>query len=184
LGWIHFQQGQITDAEKYVNSGWQLRSIGEIGDHLAQIYEKENRKQDAIELYAMALASPGPMPETKPRLVSLLGSESSLPPVTEGALEKLTQSHTIKLKNSHNADGIAEFWILLTPGPKVADVKFISGDESLRAFVSDLQAAPFTNSFPDATEVKLPRRGKLTCSRSTGQCSFLLMSAETIRSAN
>jgi tetratricopeptide (TPR) repeat protein len=184
LGWIHFQQGQITDAEKYVDSGWQLRSIGEIGDHLAQIYEKENRKQDAIELYAMALASPGPMPETKPRLVSLLGSESSLPPVTEGALEKLTQSHTIKLKNSHNADGIAEFWILPTPGPKVADVKFISGEESLRAFVSDLQAAPFTNSFPDATEVKLPRRGKLTCSRSTSQCSFLLMSAETIRSAN
>jgi len=184
LGWIHFRQEQTADAEKYVNSAWQLRSIGEIGDHLAQIYEKENRKQDAIQLYAMALASPGPMPETKPRLVNLLGSESSLPRVTEGALEKLTQSHTTKLNNSHEADGIAEFWILLTPGPKVADVKFISGDESLRPFASDLQAAPFTNSFPDATEVKLPRRGKLTCSRSTAQCSFLLMSAETVRSAN
>jgi tetratricopeptide (TPR) repeat protein len=184
LGWIHFRQEQTTDAEKYVNSAWQLRSIGEIGDHLAQIYEKENRKQDAIQLYAMALASPGPMPEIKPRLVNLLGSESSLSRVTEGALEKLTQSHTIKLKNSHEADGIAEFWILLTPGPKVADVKFISGDESLRPFASDLQAAPFTNSFPDATEVKLPRRGKLTCSRSTALCSFLLMSAETVRSAN
>jgi tetratricopeptide (TPR) repeat protein/transglutaminase-like putative cysteine protease len=184
LGWIHFRQEQITDAEKYVNSAWQLRSIGEIGDHLAQIYEKENRKQDAIQMYAMALASPGPMPETKSRLVSLLGSETSLPRVTEGALEKLTQSHTIKLKNSHDADGIAEFWVLLTPGQKVADVKFISGDESLRPFASDLQAAPFANFFPDATEVKLPRRGKLTCSRSTAQCSFLLMSSETVRSAN
>jgi tetratricopeptide (TPR) repeat protein len=184
LGWIRFQQEQINDAEKYVKSAWQLRSIGEIGDHLAQIYEKENRKQDAIQLYAMALASPGPMPETKPRLVSLLGSESSLPRVMEGALEKLTQSHSIKLKNSHDADGIAEFWILLMPGPKVIETRFISGDESLRVFASDLQEVPFANSFPDTTEVKLPRRGKLTCSRSTAQCSFLLMSSETVRSAN
>ena len=184
LGWIHFQQEQITDAEKYVNSAWQLTSIGEIGDHLAQIYENENRKQDAIQMYAMALASPGPMPETKSRIVTLLGGDSTFPHVTEGALERLAQSHTIKVKNSHDADGIAEFWVLLAPGAKVGEVKFISGDESLRPFASDLQAAPFSNSFPDATEVKLPRRGKLTCSRSTGQCSFLLMSAETVHSAN
>jgi tetratricopeptide (TPR) repeat protein len=184
LGWVYFQQAQFNDAEKYVNSAWQLRSIGEIGDHLAQIYEKENRKQDAIPMYAMALASPDPSPETKPRLVTLLGGDSSLPSVTGGALEKLSQSHTIKLKSSHNADGIAEFWILLAPGPKVIETRFISGDESLRPFAGDLQAAPFTNSFPDAADVKLPRRGKLTCSRSTAQCSFLLMSAETVRSAN
>jgi tetratricopeptide (TPR) repeat protein len=184
LGWIHFQREQAVEAEKYVKSAWQLRSIGEIGDHLAQIYEKENRKQDAIQMYAMALASPGPIPESKPRLLILLGGDSGLPHVTEGALEKLTQSHTIKMKNSHDTDGISEFWVLLARGPEVVDVKFISGDESLRPFASDLLAAKFPDSFPDAREVKLPRRGKLTCSRSTAQCSFLLMSAETVRSAN
>lgn len=33
LGWIKFQQGNVPDAEKYVGSAWQIRSIGEIGDH-------------------------------------------------------------------------------------------------------------------------------------------------------
>jgi len=184
LGWIYFQQGQNTTAEKFVTSAWQLRSIGEIGDHLAQIYEIESRKPNAIQMYAMALAAPGPMPETKRRLVTLLGGDSNFNHATEGALEKLTQAHTITFKNSRTAEGTAEFWILLSPGPKVIETKFISGDESLRPFASDLQAAPFANPFPDTTEVKLPRRGKLTCSRSSAQCSFVLMSAETVHTAN
>ena len=184
LGWIYFQQGQISDAEKYVSSAWQLRSIGEIGDHLAQIYEKENREPEAIQTYAMALAAPGPMPDTKPRLVALLGGDSSFNHVTEGALGKLMQSHTIKFTNSRGAVGTAEFWVFLTPGPKVIETKFISGDESLRLYASDLQAAPFTNSFPGTAEVKLLRRGKLACTRSSSECTFVLMSAETVHSAN
>jgi tetratricopeptide (TPR) repeat protein len=184
LGWIHYQQGQISDAEKYVNSAWQLRSIGEIGDHLAQIYEKQNRKPDAIQMYAFALAAPGPMPETKPRLVALLGGDADVSRPIEEARERLTRNRAIRLNNSHKAEGIAEFWVLLTPGPKVIETKFISGDESLRPFGDDLKTAQFPDPFPDAAEVRLPRRGKLTCSRSTAECTFLLMSAETVHSAN
>jgi tetratricopeptide (TPR) repeat protein len=184
LGWIHFQQEQINDAEKYVNCAWQLRSIGEIGDHLAQIYEKQNRKPDAIQMYSMALAAPGPMPETKPRLVALLGGDSNVGRLTEEARQKLLRSHAIKFKNSHDMEGTAEFWVLLTSGPTVVESKFISGDESLRALANDLKTVQFPDPFPDAAEVKLPRRGKLTCSRSTPECTFLLISAETVRSAN
>jgi len=184
LGWIKFQQGNTEDAEKYVKSAWQIRSVGEIGDHLAQIYEKENRKEDAIQMYALALGAPEPMPETKPRLVALLGSDSEVDHRVAEARVYFMRAHVVKFKNVRDTDGTAEFWVLLTPGPKVTAVKFISGDESLRAFASDLQAATFTNSFPDATELKLPRRGKLACSRSTSECTFLLMSTETVRSAN
>lgn len=184
LGWVKFQQGNTSDAEKYVLSAWQLRSIGEIGDHLAQIYEKENRKDDAVQLYAMALASPDPMAETRSRLVVLLGSDSDVDRLTEEARVRIAQTHSITLKNPRGADGAADFWILLISGLRVAEVKFISGDESLRPYVSDLQTATFPETFPDATEVKILRRGKLTCSHSTAQCSFILMSSETVRSAN
>jgi hypothetical protein len=104
--------------------------------------------------------------------------------LTTEAHAKLAESHTIKLKNARDVDGIAEFWILLSPGPKVSVIKFISGDEPLRMFAGDLEVAAFPDSFPDATDIKIPRRGKLSCSHSMGQCSFLLISAETVRSAN
>jgi tetratricopeptide (TPR) repeat protein len=45
LGWVKFQQGKLSDAEKYVRSAWQVRSIGEIGDHLGQIYERQGKRQ-------------------------------------------------------------------------------------------------------------------------------------------
>ena len=184
LGWIHFQQEQVAEAEK---SGKALGS-SEVLVKSEITSRKSTKKKTTSRTRSRCMRWLWPllvqMPETKPRLVNLLGGDSSLRHVTERALEKLTQSHTIKMKNSHDADGIAEFWILLTPGPKVIETRFISGDESLRAFASDLQAAPFANSFPDAAEINLPRRGELTCSRATAQCSFLLMSAETVRSAN
>jgi tetratricopeptide (TPR) repeat protein len=34
FGWVKFQEGDLAAAEKYVRSAWQVRSIGEIGDHL------------------------------------------------------------------------------------------------------------------------------------------------------
>jgi tetratricopeptide (TPR) repeat protein len=184
LGWVKLQQGNSAEAEKYVRSAWQVRSIGEIGDHLGQIYEKEGRKAEATEAYSLALAANQPMPGTKARLVALLGSDADVDRLTKEAARNFAEGRTIRIKNTHAVDGIAEFWILLSPGPKVRGVKFISGDEALRPFICDLEAATFPESFPDTTDVRLLRRGKLTCLRTSGACSFLFMSAETVRSAN
>jgi TonB family protein len=172
LGWVKFQQGNIPDAEKYVRCAWQVRSIGEIGDHLGQIYEKEGRKSEAIQLYAMALLFPQPMPETRGRLVALLGSDTDVDRLTKEARADFTRSRTIRVENSHAAEGTAEFWIQLVPGPKVSGVKFLAGDEALRPFSSDLQALTFPNAFPDAMEVRLLYKGRLTCLSSSHVCSF------------
>lgn len=184
LGWVKFQQGKIAEAEKYIRSAWLVRSIGEIGDHLGQIYEKEGRKAEAEQMYSLALATAQPMPEAKPRLVALLGSDADAERMAKEALPNLGESRTIKVKNTHDADGIAEFWILFSPGPRVIGVRFISGDDALRPFTNDLEVASFPDMFPDTTDVKFLRRGKLTCLRSSGACSVLLLSAETVRSAN
>jgi tetratricopeptide (TPR) repeat protein len=184
LGWVKFQQGNIPDAEKYVRCAWLIRSIGEIGDHLGQIYEKEGNKAEAIELYAMALAAPHPMPETRARLVALRGSDTDVDRLTEEARASLANSHTLQINNAHDASGIAEFWLLLSPGPKVSAVKFIAGDEALRPFSSDLETATFPDPFPETTDAKLLRRGKLTCLSSSKVCSLFLMSAETVHSAD
>ncbi|HEY6944534.1 MAG TPA: DUF3857 domain-containing protein [Candidatus Acidoferrum sp.] len=184
LGWVKFQQGNIKDAEKYVRSAWQVRSIGEIGDHLGQIYEKEGRKTEATQMYAMALTTSQPVPDTRSRLAALLGSDVDIARLTEEARGNLAKSHAIQIRNVNNSEGIAEFWVLLQSGGKASATKFISGDEALRPFTNEIAAAPFPDTFPDSTDIKLLRRGKLTCLRSSASCTFLLMSVETIRSPN
>jgi TonB family protein len=183
FGWIRFQQGKLAEAEKYVKSAWMLHSTGEVGDHLAQIYEKEGRKPEAIHQYELALATTQPMPETRGRLASLLGGDHDVDNPTEQAKTQLKEARTIRIKNSHQGEGLAEFWILMSPGPKVRGVKFITGDDELAQFSKDLEAGSFPDCFPEATEVELLRRGRLSCPPSSSNCSLLLMSAETVQPA-
>ena len=67
LGWVHFQKGDLDIAERYIRAAWLLDQNGEMGDHLAQIYEKRGEKDRAIEAYALALAAPHSIPETRAR---------------------------------------------------------------------------------------------------------------------
>jgi tetratricopeptide (TPR) repeat protein len=71
LGWVHFQRGDLEIAEKYIRAAWLLDQNGEMGDHLAQIYEKRGDKDRAIEAYALALAAHS-NPDTRARLTLLM----------------------------------------------------------------------------------------------------------------
>ena len=73
LGWVYFARGDLAKAEKYVSAAWLLGEHGEVGDHLAQIYEKRGRKDRAIDTYAMAMSGIRPTLETRGRLAALVG---------------------------------------------------------------------------------------------------------------
>jgi TonB family protein len=183
LGWIRFQQGNLAEAGKYVNSAWRVHSAGEVGDHLGQIYEKQGRKADAIEQYELTLAGTQPLPETRARLANLLGSDANIDQRIEEAKPRLKEARTIPIKNVHHGEGIAEFWILLAPGPRVIGSKFITGDEELAQFSTDIAASKFPDSFPDSTEVQLLRRGRLSCVGGSDNCNLLLISSQDVRPA-
>src|SRR5215467_7749183 len=78
LGWVYFARGNLLKAEKYVNAAWTLGGHGEVGDHLAQIYEKLGRKDDAVRTYAMSLTGIRPSNETRSRLATLVGGDSKV----------------------------------------------------------------------------------------------------------
>jgi TonB family protein len=184
LGWVRFQQGDVLQAEKLVAAAWANRESGEIGDHLAQIYEKEGRKAEAIHQYELALAARRPLHGTRPSLKALLGSDSNIEQLVTAAAPELVARRTVKVANSDKASGSADFWILFTNSKPAPEVRFISGDEKVRPLVSAIQQASFPSAFPDATDTKILRRGTLSCSADAAECLLVLLPVEDVHSVN
>jgi tetratricopeptide (TPR) repeat protein len=187
LGWVFFQKGDLDMAEKFVEASWLLDLHGEVGDHLAQIYEKRDQKEKAIQQYARALAATRPDPETRGRLAALLGDEKKIPDLQMKVAEQLATLRTTKLGPLVKDSVSAEFFVLLAPGrggaAAVEEVKFIRGDEKLRPFTDALLAAKFGAAFPDDTPTKIVRRGILSCGKDSG-CSFVLLTPDSLTSVN
>jgi TonB family protein len=180
FGWIKFQDNELPEAERYVRCAWMVHSLSINSDHLGQIYEKQGRKADAVRMYQMALAADSSATETRVRLAALSGQDANIDAMIEEGHKLLKESRTIAVKNSHQAEGFAEFWILLSPGPTVRDVKFITGDEDLAPFAKDLESIRYPDSFPEATELKLLRRGRLACTHSSPDCQLQMVSSQNV----
>ena len=63
----------------------------------------------------------------------------------------------------------------------VESVKFVSGDEKLKAFSDALRTADYHFMFPDDSPAKILRRGTLSCSAAGGTCSFVLILPDDLR---
>jgi Flp pilus assembly protein TadD/transglutaminase-like putative cysteine protease len=187
LGWINFRKGGLDQAERYIRAAWLLNQNGEVGDHLAQIYEKRGDKQQAARMYAEAIAAPHSVPETRARLIVLLGGNAGIDELVAKKKPELTKIRVFPVGDLLKENARAEFFVLLSPGaknPKVEAVKFVSGSQDLRPFAEKLRALDFGPMFPDAAPAKLVRRGTLTCSATTGSCTFTLTLPEDIRTLN
>src|ERR1700751_4090632 len=187
LGWVFFQKGDDAKALDFIQASWLLNQDGEVGDHLAQIYQKQGEKDRAIHMFALALAAPHSVPETRARLVILLGGNAGIDERVKQAQAELASIRTLRAGKLLKEDAQADFFVLLSPGgknAKVDAVKFISGSEKLRPFAAKLRDLDYGSMFPDAAPVKLVRRGTLACSASTGDCVFTVIRPEDVRSAN
>jgi len=193
LGWVHFQKGELERAEKYIRAAWLLDQHAEVGDHLAQIYEKRGLKPEALRTYAQALKATRPVPETHGRLEKLAGDEKQIQSLLKrdyGA--ELSEMRTVKLGKLLKESASAEFFVLLAPGgggasgepAKVEGVRFVSGSEKLRPLAEALRSAHYPVAFPDDTPTKLVRRGILSCSATTAECVFVLLTPDLVNSVN
>ncbi len=189
LGWVCFKKGDLSRAEKYTFASWFLTQSSSVSDHLGQIYEKQGRKPQAIHAYALALAAPHSSEETRGRLIALLQANSKPDGLIQKAREELSHLRTFKLDTPATQPGTAEFFVLLSPESKKPEVKFISGQEELRALEDAVAAIDYSLTLPDANPTKVVRRGILSCrgilSRpSKTSCSFVLLTPDGVLSIN
>jgi tetratricopeptide (TPR) repeat protein/transglutaminase-like putative cysteine protease len=186
LGWVHFAEGDLDKAEKYVSAAWGLGHHGEVGDHLGQIYEKLGEKDQALRTYAESMTGLRPIPETRGRLASLAGGESKADAAVARYKEDLQHLRTIDLGKATQT-GNADFFVLLSgggaSGTKVDAVKFISGDEKLKSYNDALRTADYHLTFPDNTPVKILRRGTLSC-QVPNKCEFVLTLPDDVRAVD
>jgi tetratricopeptide (TPR) repeat protein/transglutaminase-like putative cysteine protease len=177
LGWVHFVKGDPATAEKYVAASWRLDQAPEVGDHLAQIYEKTGRGKEAIALYAQAAAGRSPSPDVREHLARAAGADKAdaLIAAHRADLEKI---RTIALDAKGPAGKKADFFVLFAPGG-VDGVKFVEGDEELRALAPSIHKIRPDGFFPDAPAARLLRRGVAACT--PAGCTLTLLLPEDAR---
>jgi tetratricopeptide (TPR) repeat protein len=178
LGWVEFADGNLDKAQKYVLAAWQLGQGSQAADHLGQIYEKRGEKERALHFYALATNARRPEPEIRNRLAALAGGNDKVDATVEKSRDELDALRTIRVRNTPQGEGKAEFFLLLTPGQgsemSVDEVKFAGGDERLKSFTLALHTAKYGQTVPDETSVKVLRRGTLSCTTAAADCTFLL----------
>ena len=189
-GWVTFRTGNLNEAEKYVSAGWELSQLGDVGDHLGQIYFAEGKKQKAIHMWQLALAADNSLGQTKERL-RLAGApvvpaqimRSSILKGFVSPAEELGRLRTTKIPDLPKQQASAEFFVLFSSG-KLADVQFISGSDSLKEAGPALKTADFHIQLPDGNDEKILRRGILSCSMYTApSCQFVMFLPSTSTAA-
>ncbi len=187
LGWVHFQKGDLKQAEQYVQAAWLLNQHGEVADHLAQIAQKLGEKDQAIHFYSLSIGAAHSVPETRSRLLALLGPHAKIEDLVKQAKPELAARRTFSIGKGPSENSQADFLLLLSPGakdPKVDAVKFVSGSQNLKPFAERLRAVDFGPMFPDSTPARIVRRGTVACSAETGNCTFTLILPEDLRTVN
>jgi tetratricopeptide (TPR) repeat protein len=180
LGWVYFEMGDMQSARRFLNAAWSLSQGPVEADHLGQVYEGLGQPNKAVEMYALALATDGQMPETRERLIKLVSSEAKVNEEIAAARDKASRLRELHIQRKSAEKGSAEFFLLLQRGTNNADVKYIRGDEGLKSFVPEIAASKFDPQFPDDANTKIIRRGILDCT-SLG-CDFVLIRPSDVHS--
>jgi tetratricopeptide (TPR) repeat protein len=175
LGWIYFREGKLEQAESFVRPAWLLDERGDVGAHLAEIYEARGEKTLAIRTYTLALATGGAPADSRARLAKLLGGESSIDARLKTAKPELLRMHALPLGRSPSA-GKASFLLLLQRGPSgtvVRDVKFLGGTQALAPLGDRIKRIKFPELFPVGSKVGILLPGVASCSAKMTPCEFI-----------
>ena len=188
LGWVYYAKGDLDSAEKYIKASWTLQQHSEVGHHMGAVAEKRGRKEEAIRLYAQGAVAASLRPEARESLLKLIKPDT-VESLLQAARKELPAYQTITLAPASagaKAAAEAEFYLLFAPDAnrhaQVIDVKFISGDESLKALTAQLKSVKYQLEFPDASPTKIVRRGALRCEAAPGPCKFFMTPPDMVTS--
>jgi tetratricopeptide (TPR) repeat protein len=172
LGWAKYLRGENLAAMQFLNSAWLLSGSGAVANRLGQIYEKQGQADKARHMYALAVAAGGAgIADSRERLTRLgVDAAASQGEVAE-ATKDLVQARTVKLGQLKlgaitTKQASAKFNLVFDGSPQPDRAEFVEGDDTLRSAGEQMRDKDFPVRFPDASSIKIVRRGELTCGSS------------------
>ena len=191
MGWAKSLKGENLAAMQFLNAAWLLSQSGTVANRLGQALEKQGQSDKARHMFALAVAAGGSdVPDSKERLgklvadANILHTTASVPAAvqkeTAQATMELAQSRVVKLgaipAAPKNKTASARFNLVFDSSPRPERAEFVEGDESLRAAATQLREKDFPVRFPDASSIKIVRRGEVRCEASG--CAIELLPIE------
>jgi len=158
-GWVEFKRGNLEVAERYIRAAWDARPSGEVGVHLGEIAEKRGNEEDAIHYYILSLATESPSVDARAKLTGF-GVTGDLDARIEKARTELESQRVHKL--SAAGKGTGDFFVLASPA-KVEQVKFVNGDDEIKAMADVVKSADLGIDFPDQSSGRVLMRGAVKC---------------------
>ena len=151
-GWLYLKRGDLAKARKYSEAAWSWDHSAGSGDHLAQIYLKQGKKEDAIRVWAQALAGATVIiPEIRAHLVSALGSEVQATELINHHKLDEQNDRTLVIDNPNKLTGSAELLVLVGVGSKITGMTVTSGNDHLMELSPESKLPGFHSSFPTKT---------------------------------
>jgi tetratricopeptide (TPR) repeat protein len=185
IGWAKYVRGENLTAMQFLNSAWLLSQSGTVANRLGQVFEKQGQRDKARNMYALAVAAGGnDTADSRQRLEKLTSDPAVANKEIAAAAAELAQSRKVELgpisaktaSNAANKTTSARFNLVFDSSPQPERAEFVDGDESLRSAGEQLRQKNFPVRFPDASSIKIVRRGELTCSPT--KCAIELLPIE------
>jgi tetratricopeptide (TPR) repeat protein len=204
IGWAKSVRGEDLAGMRYLNAAWLLSGSGTVANRLGQAYEKAGQRDKAMHMYALAVAAGGAgVEDSRDRLAKLAGDPNAASKQIADAKSEFAQLWTVKLdaiktsgtpsaakagsksgstsgslsgSTSGSLSGSARCNLVFDSSPRPERVEFVEGDESLRSVGDQMREKDFPVRFPDASSIKIIRRGQVTCNASS--CAVQLLPIE------
>lgn len=182
LGWIHFRMGELGKAESYLRAARALRPSAATDLHLGRVFQEKGDRDQAIRRFAIALNEERPGTEPITRLQALLGPAGDLGAEIQKHRKERDPDPTLKLAAAGQAAGAGEFYFVLAPGGRVAEVRLLQGPASLKSLEPVLARIELPFPFPGTTTSRLVLRGMVTSTVDPGAVSVHLLPCDAYRS--
>lgn len=177
LGWILFQEGKYDQAKPLLLSAWTNSLRGEVGDHLGQLYEALDQKQQAINAYSLADAAmtqdvPANVRQhVKDRMAQL--KAKGVNPTTSGA-STLQEVRSFTVPRPGETVGWGAFRLEIAAG-KVLEAKQMSGEHHLEGLEKNLGDMKFPELVPPESKAHLLKSAVVNCSKGAKTCEVVLV---------
>jgi transglutaminase-like putative cysteine protease/tetratricopeptide (TPR) repeat protein len=178
LGWILFREGKPDEALPLIVAGWRNALAPEPGDHLAQVYEAQDKKQEALATYRLAAASiergnaSHEVREHITQSIARLTGTSTAGQKYDGN-QALQQSRTYTLARPNGVTGWGAFRLQISTAGVIA-LQQMSGDDKLAALAEKIKVMKFPELVPPGSAAHLLRSAVVSCSTAS-TCDLVLV---------